>query len=533
MADKANNDKKEHELIRQFRQYLEKDLTQIFLEPETLLKVDELAAAQLHIIPLRVKDGTLELVTDLIDNSKRLVEIGQRLGCKISMWYTSEDNFRAGIRHYYGNPAKVLGLGASQQIGTASEDEEESEQDEAFYKQSNSPLVKKVDDILIGALPERATDIHIHPKASCSVVKYRIDGDLEEMRSHQIAKKEKTHIVNRIKIMCNPPLDIARRDIRQDGGFQIPYDGKKIDCRINILPTIWGEEVAIRLLDAYGQLRTLDSLGFSADEINALIKYVTRPSGLILVTGPTGSGKTTTEYAMLEILRATNTEDEGKLNILTIEDPPEYLVDDYAQVLVRKPEEFDENLIAIMRQDPDVILVGEIRSSVTAETAIRASLTGHRVFSTLHTRGAVSSIARMFNMGVDRQLLLGEMNVILSQRLFKTTCTYCAEPDIIDDKYKIYLSDKELDQIKSGTPMRGHGCKHCDNRGYSGRVAVGEFLFFDNEVRDFFSEPRKLQETQAFLQERNFKSMWDKGLALVCAGKVSLNNLVSVMRADT
>ena len=285
-------------------------------------------------------------------------------------------------------------------------------------------------------------------------------------------------------------------------------------------------------------MKTLESLGFEEADVKELKKSLHLPNGLYLVTGPVGSGKTTTLYAALEIFRQANKDKKEdslsrKMNISTLEDPPEYKVEEYAQVVIRDTEDFDAYLTALLRQDPDVMLVGEIRSPITADTAVRASLTGHKVMSSLHTKNCVSTIDRMFNMGVDRKLLLGEMNAIVSQRLLKLNCEHCSEPDDIlklPDEIKGRLTEEETKHVISGTPLKGFGCKKCDMKGYTGRFAVGEFLFFDDDIRDFFSVQRSFKETVRFLYEdRKFCSMWIKGLEKVREGKVSLESMVQVI----
>lgn len=506
------------------------DLSKTFIAAEVLQKVNENIASMFSVVPVAIigedNNKTLVLVTSLLDNAKKTPILEEKIGYPIRLLFTSKDNFESGLAFHYGVKSKLVVLPYN--YGAAAADDDIlTDADRYDIEKPSSQLTERVNYMIRDALESGASDIHILPKDSESIVGFRIDGDLKDMSKYHpiLGKKEKLKFVNKIKAMCTPALDPTNKGIEQKGRILVQWDNRNIDCRVSVQPTIRGEKVVVRLLDSAGELKTLESLGFLDDDLSVVRKKILRPRGLIVVVGPTGSGKSTTNYALVDYCWVKNPE----VNVITIEDPPEKDVPHYAQVLVKTPDDFNSALENALRQDPDIILLGEIRNNDTAKTAVRASLTGHKVFTTLHTDDCVSAISRMLDMGVDRGLLLGELRGIVSQRLLKVNCPDCSKSYNPSDDALSRLTEEEVKYILTGTPKAGIGCKSCKFKGYVGREAIGEFLWFDTEMRDFFMQQRAVKETLEFLDRRGFRHMWGKGLELVRAGKLSLENMVKVM----
>jgi general secretion pathway protein E/type IV pilus assembly protein PilB len=335
-------------------------------------------------------------------------------------------------------------------------------------------VVKLVNEILIEAIGQRASDIHFEPFETDFVVRYRVDGVLHFANVPPEIRRFKNAVVSRIKILSG--MNIAEKRLPQDGGFKIKTRGHEIDLRVSVIPMAFGEGVVLRILDRAAVSLQLEQLGMVGDTLVRFNELITRPSGIILVTGPTGSGKTTTLYAALSTIV------DGEKKILTIEDPIEYYLDGINQVqaLPRVGLDFARAMRAFLRHDPDVILVGEIRDKETAETAINASLTGHLVFSTLHTNDAVSATTRLLDMGVEPFLISSSVEGVLAQRLLRTICKNCkeeytADPDQLPPDFE-YKKGEKL--------WRGRGCRECLKTGYSGRRALLELLVMTDEIRE-------------------------------------------------
>ncbi|UCD16163.1 MAG: Flp pilus assembly complex ATPase component TadA, partial [Candidatus Omnitrophota bacterium] len=342
-----------------------------------------------------------------------------------------------------------------------------------FEKIAKEPVViKLVNLILIKGIHDRASDVHIEPEEKNLKLRFRIDGILHEEISPP--KHLQSAIISRIKIMSN--LDIAERRIPQDGRFTIKMEGREIDIRVSCVPTIYGENVVLRLLDVSTTLLALEALGFSKEVFKEYKKLISRPHGIILVTGPTGCGKTTTLYASLDKINTV------EKNIITIEDPVEYKLEGIRQIPVNSKVNltFANGLRSILRQDPDIIMVGEIRDFETAEIAIHAALTGHLVFSTLHTNDAAGAVARLVDMGVEPFLVSSSVIGVLAQRLIRIICPDCKEKYAPDKEVleNIGLKKEKIDFY------RGRGCPECMNTGYKGRIGIFELLVIDDFLRN-------------------------------------------------
>ena len=369
-----------------------------------------------------------------------------------------------------------------------------------------SPIIRLVDTTIFTALERRASDIHIETYDDSVHIKYRIDGVLQEAMA-PIAREHHSTILSRIKIMSE--LDIAERRVPQDGRFRVRYKGRMIDFRVSIMPTIYGENAVLRVLDKESMSEkfhtlTLDVVGFAEEDLKCFRRYIREPYGMVLVTGPTGSGKTTTLYAALNEIKS----DEDK--IITIEDPVEYQIRGITQIPVneKKGLTFARGLRSILRHDPDKILVGEIRDNETAQIAINSALTGHLVFTTVHANNVVDVLGRFVNMGVEVYNFVSALNCILAQRLVRTICPDCVRSVTYSDA-ELLVSGLEPDEWRGFEFHEGAGCMECNGTGYHGRTAIHELLDLTDSIRELIlakkpsSEVRKLaaKEGMSFLRE--------------------------------
>ena len=345
------------------------------------------------------------------------------------------------------------------------------------------PVVRLVNSILSQAVREKASDVHISPEKDYVQVRFRVDGRLHEVPAPQ--KSMFLPIVSRLKILAG--IDIAISRISQDGRFTIKMDNREINIRASTIPTIYGENLVLRLLDTSAGVYTLDRLGMSQDDMDKIESIITKPYGMILSTGPTGSGKSTSLYSILKKIN------EPDINIITLEDPVEFRIEKIRQIQLnrRAGMTFASGLRSILRQDPDVIMVGEIRDNETATIAVQAALTGHRVFSTVHTNDAAGAITRLLDMGIEPFLVSSVMLVSFAQRLVRKICPYCKEP---------YRPPKEalalwgLDKVKGSNFQRGRGCFQCMDTGYKGRTGIFEVLVIDEMVQDMILKRKSAQE---------------------------------------
>ena len=382
-----------------------------------------------------------------------------------------------------------------------------------------APVVRLVNSILAQAIKERASDIHLSPEKEKVQTRFRIDGKLREMSTPP--KNLFPALVSRIKILANMDISVTR--IPQDGRFTIILQKKEINVRASCIPTIYGENVVLRLLDMSAKAFTLDDLGMQEDDLAKMETAIHKPYGLILSTGPTGSGKSTSLYASL---RRINHPD---INIVTLEDPVEYRVEGVRQVQLnrRAGMTFPSGLRSILRQDPDVIMVGEIRDLETAHTAVQSAMTGHRVFSTVHTNDAAGAITRLIDMGIEPFLVSSVLLVSFAQRLMRRVCPNCAE------KYQPTgegLRALGLEQSSGCTFLQGRGCNMCMNSGYRGRIAVFEILNIDEEIQDMINRRATTREiTAAAVQSGKLKTLRHDAASKVCQGLTTVEEAVSVV----
>lgn len=380
-----------------------------------------------------------------------------------------------------------------------------------------SPVIRLVNFLIFDAIKQGASDIHIEPHEKRLVVRYRIDGVLFEAMNPPYQMH--AACVSRLKIMAN--MDISERRLPQDGRIRTMVHGRHVDLRVSTVPTQYGEKTVIRVLDNRSITLGLEQLGFSEDMLTILQKQIDRPNGIILVTGPTGSGKTTTLYSCLRCM------DGSKMNISTVEDPVEYHLGfaNQIQVLDKIGMTFATALKALLRQDPDVIMLGEIRDMETAQIAVQASLTGHLVLSTLHTNDAPSSVTRLINIGVEPYLISAAVNAVLAQRLVRRICTECKEPWKPEDPEMCeFLSTRGFDVNKV---YKGKGCDRCRNTGYKGRVGIYELLVLDDVARDLVVRNPNVTELRRICRERGMISLREDGLLKVASGQTTIDEVLS------
>ncbi len=379
-----------------------------------------------------------------------------------------------------------------------------------------APIVRLVETILRQAVESRASDIHIEPDEEACRVRYRVDGILYDVSPPP--KQLEPAIISRLKIMAS--LDIAERRLPQDGRMQVRFGDREVDFRISTFPTIYGENVAIRVLDKRAILLSLEDLGFMPDALHKFKKLITRPNGILLVTGPTGSGKTTTLYAALRLV------DAAQQNVITLEDPVEYRIPRVrqSQIDVKAGLTFASGLRSIVRQDPDIIMIGEIRDRETAEIAIHAALTGHLVFSTLHTNDAAGAIARLIDMGVEPFLVASSLIGVLAQRLVRTLCPKCKKPENLPKEGLFSLGLKELPPKTA--VFRAEGCDECKKSGYRGRTGIYELLEMSEPLRNLTVAKASSGDLQAQAVKEGMVILRQAGVAKVMEGITTIGEIL-------
>ena len=389
---------------------------------------------------------------------------------------------------------------------------------------SEAPIIRLVSLIISHALEARASDIHIEPFENRLIVRYRVDGVMHEVESPP--RRFSAAVISRIKIMAS--LDIAERRLPQDGRIKLRIQGKEIDLRVSTVPIMHGESVVMRILDKSGTALDFATLGFDPAVLSRFQQVLMQPHGIVLVTGPTGSGKTTTLYTALDKLNNPD------IKILTVEDPVEYQMEGINQIQV-KPQiglTFANALRSIVRQDPDVIMIGEIRDLETAQIAVQSALTGHMVLSTLHTNDAASTINRLLDMGMDDYLLTSTVNGILAQRLVRTLCSHCREAHVALPEV---VEEMQLNRYTDVNPVRLYravGCAECGNTGYSGRVSIVELLVMSDAIRSLVMRHVTSGEVRQQAITEGMQTMYENGLSKAVAGVTTIEEVLRVTREE-
>jgi type II secretion system protein E len=384
-------------------------------------------------------------------------------------------------------------------------------------------IVRFVNQILTEAIELRATDVHIEPFEETLRVRYRIDGVLQEASVAPEVKQFQAAIVSRLKILSK--LDIAEKRVPQDGRIKILIAGREIDVRVSVIPMLYGEAVVLRLLDRSSVLLGLDKLGMSPRDLDIMRMILERPHGIILVTGPTGSGKTTTLYAALSRIN------DIQRKIITIEDPIEYQLHGVNQIQVSRKAglTFASGLRSILRHDPDVVLVGEIRDTETAEIAIQASLTGHLVFSTLHTNDAPSALTRLVDMGIEPYLVASSLEAVLAQRLVRVVCPDCKEPL---GKNEMAPLRQRFGEELPRTLYKGRGCRQCQGTGYRGRIGIFEMMLVTDDIRSRILENASAPELRKVAANQGMRSLRDDGFRHLHEGRTTIEEILRVTKDD-
>ena len=490
--------------------FIEKDL--VVKRPEVLKLVPETLARRYGIMPLDINNNKiLVAISDPEDMSViEDVKLSSRMDASIAL--ASAENILSAIERYYRN-AELFYREEQEEVQTVNfvSDDTAKKMDEIESSVNNTPVVKLVNNLVQQAYIRQASDIHIEPFENDVLVRMRIDGDLIEVM--RLAPNTLASVISRIKILSG--MNIAEKRIPQDGRFDYTNDDFKVDLRVSTIPTMYGEKCVMRLLNTGGEnLLTFEQLGMSRDTVARFDHMLSAPNGIILVTGPTGSGKSTTLYAVLNKLR------KPTINITTIEDPVEKQMFGINQVQVNSKAgmTFASGLRALLRQDPDVIMIGEIRDYETAEIAVRASITGHLVLSTLHTNDAVSSIVRLIDMGVPPYLVSASVNAIIAQRLVKRLCPYCKRKRTVSDSDKLLLDDAGIKDVYE--PV---GCPECNHVGYSGRIAIYEIVEMDHRIRKMISAETPIDDVRRAAAENGAEFLADSLRELVRKGITSMD----------
>jgi len=481
---------------------------------------DALAADYLEyhaILPLRMEDGRLVVGTWLAEpDPQALDDLRMLFEGEVTLVQGAEDDVRQEIRRLYGDgPMTAEQVIARLDPSQVTPQARGTAIDDLVTLASEAPVVRLVNLLLVEALDARASDVHLEGYADQLRVRYRVDGVLQDAPSPP--RDLAPAVISRLKIMAD--LDIAERRVPQDGRIRLTLRDREVDVRVSTIPILHGESVVLRLLDKERGRIGLEGLGMGADTLAAFVRAIERPHGIVLATGPTGSGKTTTLYAAVERIRT------GREKILTVEDPVEYELPGVAQMPVHEKVgvTFASALRALLRQDPDVMLVGEIRDEETAEIATHAALTGHLVLSTLHTNDAPTALTRMLDLGVAPYLVASTVEAVLAQRLVRVICSACREPVDLD------AAAQDLFGRSGSLPphlFRGRGCEQCRGTGYRGRAGIYELLIMDDEMRAALQ--RGAGEIRTLAMGRGMRTLRDDGLRQARAGVTTLEEVLRV-----
>ncbi len=489
-------------------------LNQYSISPDLLQLVPAELAKRANIIPIRREKNKLFIaMADPMDYFA-IEEVRMATGCQIETSIAAKDDLYRTLTKYYDLQESMEA--ALQDIGTtAGETQVEIERED-------SPIVRLVNQIIANGVAQRASDIHFDPQETDLRVRYRVDGVLRTERS--LPKHMQSIVLARIKIMGN--LNITENRIPQDGRIKTNVNFKPVDIRLSTLPTVYGEKVVMRILDLSNVANSIDQLGFTERNEAFFRKMIAHPNGIMLITGPTGSGKSSTLYAAL-----SNLNEEG-VNIITVEDPVEYQLDGINQIQVKEEVglTFATGLRSILRQDPDIVMIGEIRDLETAQIAVRASLTGHLVLSTLHTNSAVESISRLQDMGVEPFLLSSSLVGIMAQRLVRKVCRDCGETYAFTNHELEIMQKNGIEGVTHG--RRGRGCPSCNQTGYRGRMAIHEILPVDRTIKEMILNRSGDSAIRDYMKQEGYYTLLADGLLKVVEGQTTTSEVLRVANAD-
>ncbi len=494
------------------------------IDLEAARKLPEALARRFSSIVTQEEGGyAIVAMTDPL-NVVAIDTIKSKLKCDVKVMIASEDDIKRGLETvYHGSDL------AEQQLRDIVElevDSEEDLQEETFDADLSSeteagkaPVIRFVDLMLSQAIKSRASDIHVEPQEKTMLIRMRVDGQLQKM--FPPPRKMQAAIITRLKILSQ--MNITERRVPQDGRFKVRLAGKAIDVRVNSIPTIYGEKIVMRILDQSSLQHDIRGIGFEPELLDSFIDALSQPHGIIIITGPTGSGKSTTLYSALNYLL------DPTKNITTVEDPVEYRLAGVNQVQIRSEIglTFASSLRAILRQDPDIILLGEIRDKETMDIAMKAALTGHLVLSTFHTNDAPSAISRLLYMGLEPYLLASALNLVVAQRLIRRICDRCKVKAEIDEK-SLKRLNLQPEQIRDAVFYKGKGCEFCHGTGYRGRMPIFEFLTFDNSIRDLIVAKATEAEIRKASRAKGFGGLLESGIIRVLTGHTTVQEVLAV-----
>lgn len=505
------------------------DLTKTNIPTELAQAVPKNIARQYQVVPVKVQKDQLFLAMSDPLNFYAIEEVRRAVHKRVVPMVAMASAVEHSIQILYGNEGAARAIEDMKReaaiVDTATADTSFVANQLGEDATNNAPTIRLVNTIIERAITERASDIHLEPRENGFYVRMRIDGVMREILT--VPKPLQSSVISRIKIMSG--LDIAERRVPQDGRFNVRVRDKEIDLRVSTLPTVYGEKIVARLLDKSGNKISKEAIGLTGKDLDRYNKMIHCHSGVVLIVGPTGSGKSTTMYTMIDEL---NTPD---VNLVTLEDPVEYNIDGVNQVQINEKTgmTFANGLRAILRQDPDIIAVGEIRDGETADIAMRAAVTGHVVLSTIHTNDAIGTVERLKDIGVEPYMISSALKGVISQRLVRRICPQC--------KQSYYPSDEELHSLgmkdKAGTIRfyRGAGCPQCFNTGYRGRIAVFEMLLMGKRLRALISEraPRSAVEQALLDSDSGFVSLQENALRLVAEGMTTSSEILRVIHEES
>ena len=494
------------------------DLSQIEVDRDTLACMPSKLVHQKGIFPVARYNGTLRVATSDPYDLYVFDELRTLTGLGIEPVLAPQYQVRNLIKTYYGVGGDTLSELMGEEIDIAAI--EGAGEDEDLLKMAKeASVIKLVNEIFLEAIHERASDIHIEPYENDLKVRYRIDGVLHDAKVPPQVKRFQAAIISRIKIMSH--LNIAEKRIPQDGRIKLQVGGRQIDIRVSVIPMLFGEGIVMRILDKASVLFTLPQLGMPEDTFAIFEKEIERPNGIILVTGPTGSGKTTTLYAALSAII------NGEIKVITVEDPVEYHLDGVNQIQVHPKVglTFASGLRSILRHDPDVIMIGEIRDKETAEAAIQASLTGHLVLSTLHTNDACSAATRLIDMGIEPFLVSSTLNAAMAQRLVRKICPDCREEYEPDSK-EVAAIPGDLGYRPGQKLWRGVGCRKCNHTGYRGRMGLYELMVMSDDVSEKIMARASSRSLEAAARSNGLRLLREDGWIKVREGITTVKEVI-------
>ena len=502
------------------------NINDIDIAPDVIEKVPAQMAKTYSIIPIEYNDKLNELVVvlDNSDNFRATDDLSTLMGFSVTAKMTDSEALQNALTKYYESQDEQEGI--NELIEEIQDDkmlaeyegrDQSIDLDELKELSESNPVKKLLNLVLLQAIRDKASDIHFEPFENEYKMRYRIDGVLYEMIPPP--KHIAAALSSRIKVMAN--LDIAERRLPQDGRISLTVQGNPVDLRVSVLPTMFGESVVLRVLDRSQISLDLDKLGFRPDDLKLVRQLIHKPNGIVIVTGPTGCGKTTTLYSALEELNNI------ERKVITTEDPVEYDIDGVIQVQMKSDIglTFARCLRHILRQDPDVVMVGEIRDLETAEIAAQASLTGHIVFTTLHTNDAPTAIARILDLGIEPFLITATLEGIIAQRLVRKICDKCRTPF---EPSEVQLMELGLnaDEVRGKRFYYGRGCNRCNNTGYRGRTALFEIMVFNDELRELVMEQASTSLLRNAAQKAGMRLLRDNGLAAIYDGVTTIDEVV-------